>query len=168
LLKQQIVEEQTVIIRFSQSPNPYPLQSTANPQIVFEETPPTEPFHGSGSTSLYPNLSSAPSNYETWLSPNNSFFSYPELDISSRNYNLIQLEKEQLAFLALKSNLLNDQRYREKYVAILQGRVVDSDLSLAQLAKRVYEKHGYVPILMTKVTDKIRKFENSSPETRIS
>jgi hypothetical protein len=67
----------------------------------------------------------------------------------------------------MKAELLRNSDYNGKYIAVFGGRVVDSDENLPELAKRVYSKHGYVPILMTKVTAQSRKFESSSPEKPI-
>lgn len=98
-----------------------------------------------------------------------SFFTYPALTIAHQDYNIMQLEKERLAFLGMKGELLRNDRYRGKYIAILDGRLVDSDEDLKRLAKRVYSMHGYIPIYMDKVTEEsIRKFENSSPESSTS
>ena len=43
------------------------------------------------------------------------------------------------------------KEYAGKYVAIIDKVVVDSDSDFSPLAKRVYEKHGYRDILMTRV-----------------
>jgi hypothetical protein len=74
------------------------------------------------------------------------------------------IQREQLAYLGMKTELLRDTRYNGKYIAILGGKLVDSDEELPELAKRVYSKYGYIPILMTKVVAESRKFESSSPE----
>lgn len=79
--------------------------------------------------------------------------------------NLQRLELEKAAFTRMKDDLLHNSRYYGKYVAILDGKVIDCDGELAILAKRVYAKKGYIPIYMTKVAPEIEKFENSSPET---
>ncbi len=44
--------------------------------------------------------------------------------------------------------------YEGKYIALINKRVVDSDVSFSDLAKRVYEKYGYKAIVMTKVEAK--------------
>lgn len=92
------------------------------------------------------------------LSRTEHFSSGPRLN------NMQRLESERTAFLKIKNNLLHDPNYSGKYVAILGGVVVDSDEILLNLAKRVYAKHGYVPIYMPKVTTENRKFENTSRE----
>ncbi|GFP43604.1 hypothetical protein HKBW3C_02734, partial [Candidatus Hakubella thermalkaliphila] len=42
--------------------------------------------------------------------------------------------------------------YDNKYVAILDNKIVDSDEDFSSLAKRVYAKFGYRAIYMPKVT----------------
>jgi hypothetical protein len=73
-------------------------------------------------------------------------------------------EKERAVFLRLKKKLLGDANYSEKYVAIVGGRIVDSDNDKILLAKRVYSKFGYIPVYIGKVTSKERIFEYPSPE----
>lgn len=60
--------------------------------------------------------------------------------------------RERLAFLQLLPQLL--EAYRDKYVAIHEGKVVDSGEELVPLATRVYAHHGYVPIYMDLVTER--------------
>jgi hypothetical protein len=60
-------------------------------------------------------------------------------------------QRERRAFLKLYPQLL--QTHRGKYVAIHEGRLVDSGEELVPLALRVYQRHGYVPIYMDLVTD---------------
>jgi hypothetical protein len=61
-----------------------------------------------------------------------------------------QFAKEMQAFWAMQTALL--QRYDGQYVAIYQGKVVDSDLEKVALALRVYRKYGYVPIYIHHVS----------------
>jgi hypothetical protein len=203
MTKQQMLEQQTFVIRINQDPKKDAFQSATNTEAVFAmqsssdqlssftSISTSESVSGFVSTVWHPNVTgsvsiSNPSRSATEsilislaqtsvtivsaqsASLSASFFSYPHLEPTLPDHNIIQLEKERSAFLVMKTKLLANPEYREKYVAILQGKVIDSDAKLADLAKRVYAEHGYLPILMTKVTSKIRKFENSSPETRIS
>ncbi len=69
---------------------------------------------------------------------------------ASRNEALAALEKERAAFLRLKEQLL--RTHRGKYVAILDGQVIDADADDRVLTKRVYAEHGYVPIYIDQVT----------------
>ena len=73
-------------------------------------------------------------------------------------------EKEKAVFLKLKKKLIGDVNYREKYVAIVGGRIVDTDRDKIILAKRVYSRHGYIPMYIGKVTEKERILEYPSPE----
>ncbi|WXG39452.1 MAG: DUF5678 domain-containing protein [Candidatus Freyarchaeum deiterrae] len=67
--------------------------------------------------------------------------------------SLQNIEKERLAFEKMQeTGLLN--KYKGKYVAILNEKVIDSDEDKIRLAKRVYTKYGYLPIYMDKVNGK--------------
>jgi hypothetical protein len=59
--------------------------------------------------------------------------------------------REHEAFQKLLPQLL--QTHRDKYVAIHEGKVVESGDDLISVALRAYKKHGYVPILVDLVTD---------------
>lgn len=56
------------------------------------------------------------------------------------------------------------QAYREQFVAIFRGQIVDADPDRWTLAKRVYAKCGYQPIYMGEVLEEPRVYEFSSPE----
>jgi hypothetical protein len=73
-------------------------------------------------------------------------------------------EREKQAFLNMRADLLSDANYRGKFVAVLNGEIVDYDENEAELARRCYKKHGYVPMYMTKVDRTERVLEMSSPE----
>jgi hypothetical protein len=60
-------------------------------------------------------------------------------------------QRERRAFLKLYPQLL--QTHRGKYVAIHEGQLVDSGDDKIAVALRAYERYGYVPILVTLVTD---------------
>jgi len=72
--------------------------------------------------------------------------------------------KEEEAFERLKLKCLSDERYRGKFIAVLGGKIVDSDEDDRKLAKRVYDSHGYRPIYIGKVTETKRIVELPSPE----
>ena len=57
---------------------------------------------------------------------------------------------ERQAFWSMHSQLL--ERYEGKYVAILNGKVVDSDADKRALAQRLYRQFGYQPIYVQPVT----------------
>ena len=60
-------------------------------------------------------------------------------------------EQEFRAFLSLRPSLL--PTHRDKYVAIHEGKVVDSGEDEIALGLRVYAKFGYVPIYVGRVSD---------------
>jgi len=75
-----------------------------------------------------------------------------------------RFEYEKTAFQLIKDELVEDSRYNEKFVAVLGGKVVDSDETMVTLARRAYRKYGYIPIYIDKVTNQLQKIENPSPE----
>jgi len=54
-------------------------------------------------------------------------------------------------------------RYSGQFVAILDGKVVDSSPNFDELATRVYEKHGYRDIFMPWVGEEKRPARIPSP-----
>jgi len=90
---------------------------------------------------------------------------FPRYWIKKRSLESIKsFERERDTFFKIRNDLLKDNKYAGKYVAILNGKVVGSDENKSSLAKRVYEKHGYVPIYMEKLSKKKRVRELPSPE----
>jgi hypothetical protein len=65
-----------------------------------------------------------------------------------------KLLKEQQAFHRLLPELL--PTHRDQYVAIHEGRVVDSGPDQIEVAERAYARFGYMPILLTLVTERPR------------
>jgi hypothetical protein len=63
-----------------------------------------------------------------------------------------KFHKELQAFHRLLGELL--QTHRGQYVAIHEGQVVDSGPDKLDVADRVYERFGYIPILVTLVADR--------------
>lgn len=61
-------------------------------------------------------------------------------------------ERERDNFLKLKEELLHNQAYLNKYVAIINGKVADSDNDESVLVERVYKRYGYIPLYIGKVT----------------
>jgi len=74
------------------------------------------------------------------------------------------LREEIAAFERIKPELL--RTHKGKQVAILNGQLVDSDEDKRTLAKRVYARYGYRPILMTEVRETPRVYTIDSPEVR--
>lgn len=72
--------------------------------------------------------------------------------------------EEERAFLQMKDSLY--EKYPEKYVAIKDGKVVDSDEDNSALAERVYRKFA-PPIFIDKVTREKRVAYLISPKTDV-
>jgi hypothetical protein len=65
-------------------------------------------------------------------------------------------------FLRLHSSFL--RTHKGQWVAVLDGKVADSDLNQWALAERVYRQFGYRPICMAQVLDQpIRTVEMGGP-----
>jgi hypothetical protein len=65
-----------------------------------------------------------------------------------------KFRREQRAFQKLLPDLL--RTHRDQYVAIHEGQMVDSGADQIEVAERAYARFGYVPILVTLVTDQPR------------
>jgi hypothetical protein len=61
-----------------------------------------------------------------------------------------QFACERQTFWAMYAQLLS--MYEGKYVAVLNGQVVDSDVDERALVQRVYQKFGYQPMYVQLVT----------------
>lgn len=72
--------------------------------------------------------------------------------------------REKQAFKKLKPSLLRNPEYKNKFVAIAGGIVVDSDIDKVALVKRVFTTRGYAPIYVSKVATARRVIELPSPE----
>ncbi len=68
------------------------------------------------------------------------------------------------AFRKMKPELLREEKYRGRFVAIHGGQVVDVDKSQRVLATRVYKRYGYLPIYMDRLEEPERILEAPSPE----
>jgi len=55
------------------------------------------------------------------------------------------------------------KNYEGKYIALLNGELLDSDVAISELAKRVYEKYGYIAIFIPLVTRRTKPYRISSP-----
>jgi DNA-binding transcriptional ArsR family regulator len=75
-----------------------------------------------------------------------------------------QAYAERDAYLKVKAKLLADPNYAGKFVAVLRGRIVDADSDEKELVRRVYGKHGYVPIYVERLKRERRILEAPSPE----
>ncbi len=72
------------------------------------------------------------------------------------------LERERAVFEHLKPELL--KTHADKWVAILDGKLADSDDDEDTLVKRVYSKYGYRTIFVEQVTEMPHVYEFPSPE----
>jgi hypothetical protein len=77
---------------------------------------------------------------------------------------LKSIEKEREFFTRNLKALSQMEEYKGKFVAILRGEIIDHDEDNRKLAKRVYEKFGYIPIYIDKVEKKEQIIEIPSPE----
>jgi len=68
-------------------------------------------------------------------------------------FNDIVIEKS--LFAKKKKQLMNDPNYKGKFVAVLNSKIVDSDSDEPALLKRIYEKHGYISVLIEKIDEEI-------------
>ena len=81
---------------------------------------------------------------------------------AERHRQLSAWQKEREAFYKLRDQLL--KTHRGQFVAILNGQIVDSDVDNCELAQRVYNKFGYVPVYIQIVEEKPRVYDIPSPE----
>jgi len=70
-------------------------------------------------------------------------------------------ERDRQAFEVMRGELL--KTHKGQFVAILNNQVVDADVEIGTLAKRVYARFGYRPIYMQKVTEQPRVARIFSP-----
>lgn len=75
-------------------------------------------------------------------------------------------ETDRKKFLEMRPALLRTPQYVDKYVAVVDGEVVDSDQDKVKLAKRIYSRRGYIPMYIGKVSKEERYCELPSPEKR--
>lgn len=73
-------------------------------------------------------------------------------------------ERNKNSFNRFKETLLYNKDYANKFIAIIDGKIVDSDYDRSELAERVYTDYGYVPLFIGKVVKQRRYRELPSPE----
>jgi hypothetical protein len=81
-----------------------------------------------------------------------------------RRMQQVQFARQRVTFLQKKQELLNDPAYRNKFVAVVDGKVVDSDYNDGALAERMYRKFGYIPLYIGKIATEEETFDVPSPE----
>lgn len=61
----------------------------------------------------------------------------------------LAFQEQKAAFLTIRPLFLS--QYGEKYVASMNGEIIDSDDDLAMLLPRFFQQHGDVPVYIAKV-----------------
>ena len=79
----------------------------------------------------------------------------PRNDLFEENYK---------AFQSLLPVLVQDPRYEGKYVAVLNGRLLDSDDDMQALIRRIYAHHAHEPVYVGRASRNIPRKELPSPE----
>lgn len=77
------------------------------------------------------------------------------------------IQKEKRAFEMMRKKLLADPTYTGKYVAIHDGQIIDVDDDWSTLARRVYDKLDYIPILIEKIVQDEIKVRLGRPRFEI-
>ena len=72
-----------------------------------------------------------------------------------------KIDFEKSIFLKKKLELIQNQDFIGKYVAVMKGEVIDKDDNKHVLIKRVYENQGYVPILIEKISNEVIEYTTS-------
>ena len=73
-------------------------------------------------------------------------------------------EANKNSFVKLKETLLQDKNFADKFVAIINGKMVDFNSDRSALVERVYAKYGYVPLFIGRVSKEKKYRELPSPE----
>jgi hypothetical protein len=93
-------------------------------------------------------------------------FAFPHpTPLALTNDQVFQREKN--SFMRLKGVLLGNPSYDNKYVAIVGGRIVDSDSDKSALVERVYKRDGYVPMYIGKVTREENRYRHLPSPRRL-
>jgi hypothetical protein len=76
-------------------------------------------------------------------------------------------EREKDIFLQIKPKLLNDKDYSNKFVAIINGKIADSDSDRSALVERVYSRFGYIPLYIGQVTTTQKRYRRLPSPRRV-
>jgi len=90
-----------------------------------------------------------------------------ELTIQNSKNPIEMIEFEKLSFQSQKVKLIKDPNLIGKFVAFHNGKLVGSDLDQVTLTTKMYQKFGYVPILIEKLDNEI-EFTVHSPQYEIT
>ncbi len=80
--------------------------------------------------------------------------------------DLDRFQRDEQFFLSIRDELVRNETYHDKFVAVLDGRVIDLDSDEAALAERCYREHGYTPIYIDKV-ERIKRIINLPSPQRV-
>jgi hypothetical protein len=110
---------------------------------------------------IYKSVFSKP--YKTIL-PDEEYKNIQMLPISKEDWEFSKWREELDFFNSMKKKLLKDKVYRNKFVAIKDKKLIDSDIDNFRLVKRVNKKYHNDVVLIVKVEKGIRMAEIPSPE----
>ncbi len=80
-----------------------------------------------------------------------------------RQLDRAQFEREREAFIRIKPELLHDHSLRGRFIAVVHGEIVDSDVDDQALAERVYLQFGYRPVYIGFVGEELPAFNIPTP-----
>jgi hypothetical protein len=87
--------------------------------------------------------------------------------MSKEDWEFSKWREELDFFNSMKKKLLKDKVYRNKFVAIKDKKLIDSDIDNFRLVKRVNKKYHNDVVLIVKVEKGIRMAEIPSPEVSL-
>ncbi len=87
------------------------------------------------------------------------------LKLASTSEQIFEREKDN--FLKLKDELLHNQAYLNKYVAIINGKVADSDNDKSVLVERIYANYGYIPVYVGQVAAEQKRYRRLPSPRRV-
>ena len=87
--------------------------------------------------------------------------------IKKRDPDIREWENELIFFNSVRKELLNDKTYKNKFVAIKNSKIIDSDLDNFRLVKRINKKYPNEVVLVVKVQVGFPVAEISSPEVSL-
>jgi hypothetical protein len=72
-------------------------------------------------------------------------------------------ERQKEVFNRIRETLANEPQYQGKYVAIVDGKLADSDVDKIRLAERLYLRYGYIPFYVGEISKQKRYVHIRSP-----
>ena len=93
---------------------------------------------------------------QTFATTSDELSHYDEWDIElTITTNEDPLQSERSYFESIRSDLMKDPEIKDGFVAILKNKVIGHGPNGAELAINMYKVHGYIPILVEKVSEDI-------------